>query len=40
MQKISPEKFLPLPKNTKKNNKIISLIYDVNDHVYFKLKSV
>jgi len=31
--KISPEKFLSIPKNRKKKE-IISLNYDVNDHVY------
>jgi len=39
MQNISPENSLPLPKNPT-NNKMISLIYDVNDHVYSKSNSV
>jgi len=37
IQKFSPENFLPLPINPK--NEMISLGYDVNDHVYFKSKS-
>jgi len=35
--KISPKNFIPLPRNSKKR---ISLSYDVNDHVYSKLKFV
>jgi len=39
MQKISLENSLSLPR-IPKNTKIISFSYDVNDHVYFKLKFV
>jgi len=38
-QKISPKNSLPLPRNRKKNE-MISLIYDVNDHVCLKSKSI
>jgi len=38
MQSISPETSLPLPRNPKKET--ISIGFDVNDHVYSKLKSV
>jgi len=34
MQNISPENSLPFPTILKKKNEILSLNYDVNDHVY------
>jgi len=39
MQKFSPEYALPLPRNCQKTE-MISLSYDVNDHIYSKSKSV
>jgi len=39
MEKILPDKLLPLLRYCKKTEKI-SLNYDVNDHVYSKVKSV
>jgi len=39
MQKVSPDNFLPLPRNRQKTE-MISLIYDVNDHVCSNSKSM
>jgi len=39
MQKISPKKSLPLPKN-RQEAEMISLSYDVIAHVYSKSKSI
>jgi len=39
MQKILPENSLPLPRNCQKTV-LISLSYDVNDHVYSNSKSI
>jgi len=39
LQKVSPENSLPLPRNRQKTE-MISISYDVNDHVYSKSKSI